>query len=47
MKLAAPGIRRTLFGTHVFEANPEAVNRRVGTMSDYIRDRFLYVYGQI
>lgn len=47
MKRAATGIYRAAFGTHFFEAYPEVVNQRVGTMSDYIRGRFLYVYGQI
>lgn len=47
MKLAAPEIHRASFGTHFFEAYPKVVNQRVETMSDYIRGRFLYVYGQI
>lgn len=47
MKPAAPGIHRAAFGMHLFEASPEVVNQRAGTMSDYIRGRFLSVHGQI
>lgn len=47
MKPAAPGIHRAAFGMHFFEASPEVVNQRAGTMSDYIRGRFLSVHGQI
>lgn len=47
MRLAAARVHRALFGTPFFEACPEVVNQRVGTMSGYTRGRFLYVYGQI
>lgn len=47
MKLAGAEICRVPFGTRFSEAYPEVVNQRVGTMSDYIKGRFLYVYGQI
>lgn len=45
--LAATGVRRALSGTHFFESCPEMVTQRAGTMSGYVRGRFLCVYGQI
>ena len=47
MKPAALWIHRAVFGMHFFKASPEVVNQRAGTMSDYIRGRFLSVHGQI
>ena len=46
MKPAALWIHRAVFGMHFFKASPEVVNQRAGTMSDYIRGRFLSVHGK-